>query len=183
MIQAAIEYRTIPGFPWYIAGTDGSIWTRRSSYGRIDESRFVRVKCDLKSTGYVNAILRDEHGKRLCPRVHRLILLTFVGPCPPGMECCHNDGSRSNNALSNLRWDTRSSNAQDRVRHGRHNLKGSRCGAAKMNEAQILEMRQLLAQGVSTRKLAKRFGISQTQVVTIKNRRAWNWLEKNPNDK
>ena len=38
--------------------------------------------------------------------VHRLVLETFVGAAPAGMEGCHNDGNRFNKRLENLRWDT-----------------------------------------------------------------------------
>jgi hypothetical protein len=55
-------------------------------------------------------------------KVHRLVLETFVGPCPDGMECCHNNGDPADNRLENLRWDTLSSNAYDRVEHGVHNM-------------------------------------------------------------
>lgn len=53
-------------------------------------------------------------------RVARLVLETFVGPCPLGMEALHWDDDKSNNHLSNLRWGTRSQNMEDRVRNGRH---------------------------------------------------------------
>lgn len=52
--------------------------------------------------------------------VHRLVLEAFVGPCPEGMECCHYDDNPTNNALSNLRWDTSRSNKQDMLRNGNH---------------------------------------------------------------
>jgi len=52
--------------------------------------------------------------------VHRLVLEAFAGPCPDGMEACHGDGDPTNNRRLNLRWDTRSSNQLDTVRHGRH---------------------------------------------------------------
>lgn len=53
--------------------------------------------------------------------VHRLVLEAFVGPCPAGMEGCHDpDPDPANNRLANLRWDTRSSNQLDSVKHGRH---------------------------------------------------------------
>lgn len=51
--------------------------------------------------------------------VHRAVLEAFVGPCPPGMECCHWDDDPANNRLENLRWDTPSGNARDRVRNAR----------------------------------------------------------------
>lgn len=52
--------------------------------------------------------------------VSRLVLTAFVGPCPDGMEACHWDDDPNNNALSNLRWDTRSANVLDQVRNGNH---------------------------------------------------------------
>lgn len=53
--------------------------------------------------------------------VHTLVLEAFRGPRPIGMECCHNNGNGHDNHLSNLRWDTPSSNNKDKVRHGTHN--------------------------------------------------------------
>lgn len=66
------------------------------------------------------AVGLKRKGKRRTVRVHRLVLEAFVGPCPPGMEGCHNDGNPANNHVSNLRWDTSSANKQDVLRHGRH---------------------------------------------------------------
>lgn len=60
--------------------------------------------------------------------VHRLVLEAFIGPAPEGAEGCHNDGDPSNNRVENLRWDTRSHNAQDSVRHGTHrNARKTHC--------------------------------------------------------
>lgn len=50
--------------------------------------------------------------------VHRLVLEAFVGPCPDGHECAHQDGDPANNNLSNLRWATKVENQADRRRHG-----------------------------------------------------------------
>jgi hypothetical protein len=60
------------------------------------------------------------NGKLYSRRVHSLVLLAFVGPRPPGMECCHRNGDRTDNRLLNLRWGTASSNSFDKVRHGTH---------------------------------------------------------------
>jgi hypothetical protein len=56
----------------------------------------------------------QRDGAKHTQLVHRLVLKTFVGPCPAGMEACHNDSDRTNNALSNLRWDTPNNNWADR---------------------------------------------------------------------
>lgn len=60
-----------------------------------------------------------KDGKTQQRTAHRLVLEAFVGPRPEGLEGCHNDGDPQNNHLSNLRWDTPSSNRTDAVRHGR----------------------------------------------------------------
>lgn len=57
-------------------------------------------------------------GKRRGACVHTLVLTTFTGPAPEGMECCHNDGEPGHNAHSNLRWDTRANNIIDDFRSG-----------------------------------------------------------------
>jgi hypothetical protein len=75
------------------------------------------LKPDVRPSGHLRVTLsRDGSVERFW--VHRLVLETFVGPRLPEMECCHNDGRPANNAVSNLRWDTKSANAQDRRRHG-----------------------------------------------------------------
>ena len=57
-------------------------------------------------------------GSAVVRAVHRLVLEAFVGPPPPGTEACHTNGCGSDNRLANLRWDTRESNAHDRIWHG-----------------------------------------------------------------
>lgn len=62
------------------------------------------------------------------PQVHRLVLEAFVGPCPPDMEACHNDGNPANNHVSNLRWDTGSANMRDKRDHGTdHQVNKTHC--------------------------------------------------------
>lgn len=70
-------------------------------------------------TGHCSVDLRNL-GSRSPQLVHRLVLEAFVGPCPDGMEGCHFNGDPADNRLTNLRWDTRSANNLDAVRHGTH---------------------------------------------------------------
>ncbi|GAC81679.1 HNH endonuclease [Gordonia malaquae] len=50
--------------------------------------------------------------------VHRLVMETFVGPCPSGMEVRHLNGEPADNRLENLAYGTRSENVLDSVAHG-----------------------------------------------------------------
>lgn len=90
---------------------------RFSKHGKTYTHRLRgRLKTATPRCGYPSVGLHDGDGGRTRP-VHRLVLEAFVGPCPPGMECCHFDGDRSNAHLENLRWDTRFANEDDRARH------------------------------------------------------------------
>jgi hypothetical protein len=53
-------------------------------------------------------------------RVHQLVAAAFIGLCPEGQEVRHLDGTRDNNASSNLAYGDRSANMMDAVRHGTH---------------------------------------------------------------
>lgn len=59
-----------------------------------------------------------KDGRQHAKYVHALVLEAFVGPRPPGYDACHYDGCVTNNRLDNLRWDTRSANMIDAMRHG-----------------------------------------------------------------
>lgn len=77
--------------------------------------------------GHLTVSLRRD-GRSRSIGIHRLVLLTFVGDQPPGMEGCHNNGDPSDNRRTNLRWDTPSANGIDAVNHGRNrNSNKTRC--------------------------------------------------------
>lgn len=106
-----IRVAPIPNWPGYRALTDGRI--QSSKLGT-----WTDLKTSIhKQTGYPHVRLHAD-GKGKTFRVYKLILLAFRGPCPPGMEACHNDGNPQNSRLGNLRWDTKISNAADRRRSG-----------------------------------------------------------------
>jgi hypothetical protein len=117
---------------------------------------------------------KDKRGHQFM--VSRLVLTTFVGPCPDGMEGCHNDGNPKNNSLGNLRWDTRKANHSDKRRHGTLPL-GSRLHCSKLTEAQVLVIKSRIARGESNRTLADEFGVSIDTIRHIRKRRTWGWLE------
>lgn len=91
------------------ASRNGTVYTRFIS-GQV-------MNPTVGTHGYPHVTLRRSGTAKLSV-VHRLILEAFVGPCPDGMEACHNNGARTDNRLENLRWDTPSNNNLDRTRHG-----------------------------------------------------------------
>lgn len=103
---------------------------------------------------------------------HCLVLESFVGPCPKGMQGCHNDGNPRNNCLDNLRWDTPKNNQKDRERHGR-TRRGHESGRAKLTEEDIPIIRHLKGGKRSMHKVGKLFGVDVATIRDIWIGRTW----------
>ena len=107
--------------------------------------------------------------------VHHMVLEAFVGPRPVDMHACHGDGDRWNNRLSNLRWDTASSNQRDKIAHGTM-ARGSRNGYASLTESQVRFIKTMLGLGVGPTTLVRAFATSRNHVQQIKRGQSWAWL-------
>lgn len=165
----AVEYRDIPGHPGYRVGSDGSVWSCLKGQGRrpaILGERWHRLRSGRHRSGHLMASLR---GKSFF--VHRLVLTAFVGPCPDGMQCCHNDGNPANNVLSNLRWDTPKANSADAARHG-VTPRGSKHWKSRLTEEAVAEIRRAPA-SVPSGEIAQRFGVSSSAVQRVRSGRLW----------
>lgn len=150
--------RPIPSFPGYAITRHGSVWSEKSQ-------KWLLTHVD-NVAGYVTIGLM-QNGRQHPVCVHRLLLETFVGPCPPGMQCRHLDGNKLNNDLDNLCWGTRSENYADSVVHDRH-VRGERNGRSKLTNSQAVEIRGLLTTGTTGRELAGRFHVSGVCISNIK---------------
>ncbi len=123
-------WRDIPGYEgFYQASTLGRVrsvsrmaatwFGQRSVHGRILVPWKVMQSGGSKVTSLQVDLSRHNRIKSFC--VHKLILLTFVGPPPVGMVCCHGDGKPWHNCLANIRWDTHKANEADKLLHGTDN--------------------------------------------------------------
>jgi len=78
-----------------------------------------------KTKGHLQVDLKRDK-KRHQRYVHTLVLETFLGPRPDGMQGLHRDDDPYNNHVSNLYWGTMKQNAVDRednrrcIHCGRH---------------------------------------------------------------
>lgn len=124
---------------------------------RMTEERVLKQVRDRK-TGYLFFNLCRD-GNQQIVSLHRVKLLVYRGPCPEGMEACHNDGDPCNNNISNLRWDTHANNLKDRVRHGT-DLRG-KPGNRGALEGKTGEIRRLyLSRELSPHEIADKFGVT-----------------------
>ena len=117
--QSGEYWLPIPDYPAYSVSNLGRIYShpRVDALGRRIGDRILRPANNGGGYPFIG-LWRD--GVRKSHQVHRLVLTAFVGPCPDGMEGCHNDGNPMNSRLDNLRWDTRSGNHLDKRKHGTH---------------------------------------------------------------
>lgn len=170
-VDCTISYRDIEGFPGYKVGNDGSVWSCRGT-----EHHWRLLKMSPKS-GYP-AVNLMCNGNGICRHVHRIVLETFIGPCPPGMEACHDpDPCRTNCEIRNLRWDTRKNNHADKIRHGTQQI-GDKNGKHKLTIEQVREIRRRHDSGESGVSIAREFGIGETTVSGIHRRRTWKWVDQ-----
>lgn len=156
------EWRPIPDFPQYEV----------SNFGRVRNRNHKGCGPRLLRPGNVRgyqcvALSRD--GKMFNRKVHRLVLEVFVGPCPDGYACAHNDGDRANNRLGNLRWATCLENAQDRQKHGTQ-LRGETSGKSKLTEELVSEIRNSTESGAA---VARRLSLAKTTISAVRRRLTW----------
>lgn len=181
------KWQSLDTYPMYEVSTSGQIRSvpRRiiGSDEKIHASKGKLLKQHIRDDGYLMVKLYERGGRKSkSVYVHRLVLEAFIGCCPEGMEACHEDGNKTNNNLSNLRWGTPKSNGEDKVRHGtttlglcgRHYNEGENSGNAKLTDGKVLEIRRLFATGgYSIAELSRMFLMSYPATRQVIYRLSW----------
>lgn len=99
-----IELSLLSEFIGYAVGTDGSVWSCRKTGPFVWWGHWRRLgACVHKQSGRQLVALGCSRYRR-----HRYVdvevLRAFVGDCPRGHTIYHKDGDRTNTAVSNLCW-------------------------------------------------------------------------------
>ncbi len=160
--------KTIPNFPNYAISENGDVWNDKFyRFLKPYLNRYYRVSLCKKGKSYIKLI-------------HRLVLETFVGPCPKGMQCRHLDGNSQNNHLSNLKWGTPSDNRQDAVKHGTHvDNSGEKNGNAKLTEQDVRMIIYMWKTNEFTQiEISNLYNICQQTVSDIVNKKVWKHIWK-----
>jgi hypothetical protein len=126
--------------------------------------------------GHRNVMLCRAGGNRTI-LVHILVCEAFHGPKPsPHHEVAHWDGVGGNNRKDNLRWATKKENADDRGRHGRHQI-GPKNVNARLNREKVRAIRSAKAVGARSDTLAAKYGVSVVTINNIIARNTWKHVE------
>lgn len=165
------EWKDIKGYEGlYQVSNQGrirSFWHRRKG-----------VDCLVQTSvyGYKYVTLHKE--KQRTFRVHRLVAEAFI-PNPEGKpQVNHINGDKGDNRVTNLEWCTGSENMIHAYRNGLEvaNTQPAHIAKRILSEEQVRQIRTLLDEGVSSRKIAKQFGVGKTLISQIKQGKAYGWL-------
>jgi hypothetical protein len=153
----------------YEAGNRGHVRSlpRKGTPGRVLKPHLY----NRNGTDYLEVCLHP--GKKTVP-VHRLVLLAFAGPCPPGQQACHGpQGSLVNWWPENLYWGTPLRNSEDKTRDNTTN-RGEKNRNASLTWNQVTQIRQLLSEDTLTQvAVARMFGVGYQAIWAIKHGRTW----------
>lgn len=151
-----LETRPIPGINNYLARADGQIVCKRTGklvHQRIREDGYAHVNI------YAN---RNTQTRKVC----QLVTRAFYGARPAGGWVTFRDNDRLNCNASNLCW-----------MKGRHLMHLGRYGeqatGAKLTEAQVIEILDLIAAGRTQVSVAAQFDVSGMAINRIVLGRAW----------
>jgi hypothetical protein len=156
------EWKAIEGSPYYEVSNKGRVRSHdRLINGRIYKGKMLKGNINSPSGHLmVNMAGRREY-------IHRLVLESFVGECPPGLECRHLNGRATDNRLENLAWGTALENHEDRRVHN-----GGTHPRSKLTPAQVLTIREEIGSS-SQRALASKYGVSLRTIQLIVHRLTW----------
>lgn len=174
-----VSYRDIPDFPGYRVSDNGLVLSCKAKkflgyrYGSVSylSENWHYLKATKNADGYMTvALYRDS--VRFAKRVSVLILEAFVEPRPAGMEACHENGNRSDDRLSNLRWDTAKRNHADKFIHGT-NPAGEKNPAHVLTARDVKLIRERINNGESDKNLGNEFGVHSTTIRLVRIRKTW----------
>ncbi|HRF69961.1 MAG TPA: HNH endonuclease signature motif containing protein [Candidatus Pelethenecus sp.] len=108
-----IRFKEIRGFPNYLAGSDGSIYSKK---------RKKYLAQEKTKDGYLKVTLYNE-GKYRSRKTHRFIAEAFIDNPENKPQVNHIDGNKTNNRVENLEWCTAEENMQHAIFSGLYNEK------------------------------------------------------------
>lgn len=118
-----MEWRAIKGFSNYEVSECGKVRRITHRYGKHGQRLTNKIPYELAQcvggNGYINYILSNDNGKLKNIKAHRVVAETFLGlpEAEIKIQVAHNDGSKTNNHFSNLRWATAKENMADKILH------------------------------------------------------------------
>jgi hypothetical protein len=147
---------------------------RRGTGYWLQRAKILKPRERQGKKPYQTVPLTNEKHERSSHYVHRLVLETFIGPCPEGMEAHHfPDPDPQNNRLENLSWSPKAQNQGDRHIHGTDG-KGERNARAKLTDKQVSYIRRSQK---SLGELSRQLKVNKQTICKVRLRQSWTHIE------
>lgn len=159
---------TLSRFPKYLIGLHGVVVSLMH--------KTPRVLVPGKRGKYPGFTFVDLYGKHRSVYLHRMVAEAAHGEPKPGQIVRHLNGDKVTSNEVNLAWGTYAENLEDSRQHGTIAV-GERSGRSTLTTVQVLEMRRLRAEdGLSYRKIAKRFAVADMTAYRAITGKNWSHL-------
>lgn len=144
-----------------------------SQSGIIRNAKTKAIKSQYVSSAGYYMISISKKNKSKPHRVHRLLANNFIENIEKLKEVNHKDGNKLNNKLNNLEWVSHFGNMQHAFSTGLANNTGTKNGMAKLDNEKVIEIKNLLKQGISQYKIAKMYNVSRSAILKINLNKTW----------
>lgn len=137
-----------------------------SSTGEVKNDKGL-LKPVVNKDGYRQCLLRIA-GQRKNVLLHRLIASAFIENPQNLPVINHLDGNKLNNSVDNLEWCTVKHNHGHAVGLGLIKNTGEDNHRHSLKDHQVAEIKAMLAQGLGSRTIANKFGVTRSAIQHIK---------------
>lgn len=127
------------------------------------------------SHGYKVVCLSNNMDKKYM-FVHRLVAFAFHDTVEGKLYCNHIDGNKANNVYTNIEWCNHSENgihAHNLGLNKARDHKGQNSPRTKLNNNDIIEIRERCANGERPAHIAHEYGLKRAALSNIVSRRSW----------
>lgn len=165
------EWKIIPGYESYQVSNLGRV---KNFHGKIMKQNLNGSVGKKYFTISIFSKNSDEgwEKRKKTVKIHRLVLLAFIGEPKEGQIACHKNDIKTDNRLENLYWGTRKDNARDSIRLGNffyvHPGFGDKHSQAKYSNELIKKLRKEYTGKRGNQKyLSSKYGIPQKYVSDL----------------
>lgn len=153
-------------------------WTKVAITANPDKCWEWQASC--RSDGYGQLNMKNHSPK--ITSAHRISWEITYGEIPDGMWVLHRCDNRKCVNPSHLFLGTRADNELDKMNKGRQ-PSGERVGLHKLTSENVKQIREIYAtEKTNQYELAKRYGVNQSVISLIVNRKAWKGVSNDRTD-